>query len=246
MKLIKLDAIDSTNSFLKELAQNSVLEDYTTVVANKQSSGRGQVNNSWHSEPFKNLTFSVFTKLKRLQIEDQAYLNFAVSNAIIKVLTSLSVPNLSIKWPNDIMSGNHKICGILIETTFKMHSIKNTILGIGLNVNQKEFPPHLPNASSLINECNQVFDLDKLLAKLVSEIKTQMSRIEGNENDKVYAEYQGYLYKKDIPTAFKNEQTQLFFMGMIKGVSRSGKLQVQLEDDSITEFDIKEISLARV
>lgn len=246
MKLIKLDAIDSTNSFLKELAQNSVLEDYTTVVANKQSSGRGQVNNSWHSEPFKNLTFSVFTNLKNLQIEDQAYLNFAVSNAIIKVLTSLSVPNLSIKWPNDIMSGNHKICGVLIETTFKMQKIKNTVLGIGLNVNQKEFPSHLPNASSLINECNQVFDLDKLLAKLVYEIKLQMKRIEGKECDKVYSEYQSYLYKKDIPTAFKNEQTQLFFMGMIKGVSRSGKLQVQLEDDSITEFDIKEISLAKV
>lgn len=245
MKIIKLDAIDSTNSFLKELAQNSVLEDYTTVVTNNQTSGRGQMNNKWLSEPDKNLTFSVFTKLKNLHIENQAYLNFAVSIAIVKVLNLLSVPNLSIKWPNDIMSDSQKICGLLIETTFKKMQIKNTIIGIGLNVNQTNFPPQLHNASSLKNKCNQEFDLDSLLDKLLDEIKIQISRIENDELENIHKEYQLCLFKKNIPTAFKNEKSQLFFMGMIKGVSTNGKIQIQLEDDSIVEFDIKEISLAK-
>lgn len=245
MKIIKLDATDSTNSFLKELAQNSALEDYTTVITNNQTSGRGQMNNTWLSEQDKNLTFSVFTKLTNLLVEDQAYLNFAVSIALFRVLNSLSVPNLSIKWPNDIMSGSHKICGLLIETTFKKMQIKNTIIGIGLNVNQKEFPSQLSNASSLINVCNKQFDLDELLTKLLNEIKIQIIRIENNELDNIHKEYQLSLFKKDIPTAFKNERNHLLFMGMIKGVSTKGNLQIQLEDDSIVEYGIKEISLAK-
>lgn len=245
MKIIKLDAIESTNSFLKDLAQNSVLEDYTSVVTDNQTSGRGQMNNTWHSKPFKNLTFSVFTRFKNLLIDQQSYLNFAVSIAIYKVLNSLSVPNLAIKWPNDIMSANSKICGLLIETTFTKNRIKNTVIGIGLNVNQREFPENLPNASSLANQCGKEFDLSDLLSQLISEIKTQIQRIEKNEMNEVYMEYQKLLYKKTIPTAFKDEKTQLFFMGIIQGVSETGKLQVQLEDDSISEFDIKEISLAK-
>ena len=104
MKIIKINATNSTNSFLKELAQNSSLDEITVVVTNNQTSGRGQMNNSWLSEPYKNLTFSLFTPLKKIKIEHQAYLNFAVSLAIYDTLLEYNVPNLYIKWPNDIMS----------------------------------------------------------------------------------------------------------------------------------------------
>ena len=151
MKLIKINATNSTSSFLKELAQNSSLSEVTIAVANNQTSGRGQMNNSWISEPYKNLTFSLFTPLKKIRIEHQIYLNFAVSLAIYDTLCTCEVPNLYIKWPNDIMSDNKKICGILIENTFSHSLIKNTIIGIGLNVNQEKFHESLVNASSLKN-----------------------------------------------------------------------------------------------
>ena len=151
MRFIKINATNSTNSFLKELAQNSSLDEVTIAVANTQTSGRGQMSNSWVSEPYKNLTFSIFTPLTKLQIKHQAYLNFAVSLAIYDTLLTYNVPKLSIKWPNDIMSAEKKICGILIETTFSHLEIKNTIIGIGLNVNQEKFPKKLFNASSLKN-----------------------------------------------------------------------------------------------
>ncbi len=245
MKIIKLDAIDSTNSFLKELAQNSSIEDYTVVVTKNQTSGRGQMNNSWVSKPNKNLTFSIFTKFKNLLIEQQPYLSFAVALAIFEVLKKVSVPNLAIKWPNDIMSGNKKICGILVETTFNQHKIKNTVIGIGLNVNQQEFPENISNASSLANILGKEFDLEKMMIQLTKNIRLKIDALEHQQFESIHQDYLQHLYKKNVPTAFKNEKTQLFFMGMIKDVSQSGNLRIQLEDDSIVEFGIKEISIAR-
>lgn len=246
MKIIKLDAIDSTNSFLKELAQNSNLENYTVAYTNKQVSGRGQMNRSWVSEPYKNLTFSIFKRFKNLQISHQSYLNFAISLAIFDTLQKMSVPNLAIKWPNDIMSGNQKICGILIETTFTNTRIKNSVIGIGLNVNQEKFPKNITNAGSLKNLLSKEFDLELILSSLIEQLKGKLELIENNQFDDIYLNYLNHLYKKGIPSTFKDEQTNSLFMGMIISVSKQGKLQVQLEDDSVKEFEIKEISFARV
>ena len=145
------------------MAQSSSLADYTIAVTKNQTAGRGQMSNSWHSEPGKNLTFSLFTTFKNIHIEHKPYLNFAVSLAIYEVLHELSVPNLAIKWPNDIMSGNKKLCGILVETTLANQRIKNTVIGIGLNVNQEIFPSQIPNASSLKNILGKESDLEGIL-----------------------------------------------------------------------------------
>jgi len=246
LRLIKLSATNSTNSFLKELAQNSMLDDYTVVTTNDQTSGRGQMNNHWVSEPYKNLTFSTYTTLKSLQIKQQAYLNFAISLAIYDSLKMLSVPNLSIKWPNDIMSANQKICGILIETTLKQEMIKNTIIGIGLNVNQEIFPKELTNASSLKIILKKEINLESLLVAIVDNIKYRINTIEKGSFSDTHKEYHNALYKKEIPTTFIDKKKNEFFMGMIVGVSKFGNLQIQLEDDAIIEFGIKEISFAKV
>ena len=246
MRLIKINATNSTNSFLKELAKNSSLEEYTIAVANTQTSGRGQMNNSWASEPYKNLTFSIFTPLKKLKIKHQAYLNFAVSLAIYDTLLSYNVPKLYIKWPNDIMSAEKKICGILIETTFSHLEIKNTIIGIGLNVNQEKFPKKLFNASSLKNILKKEIDLEPLMNTIVEKIKYRISSIELGNFSQIHQEYHEALYKRGIPTTFIDKKANQLFMGIIKGVSSGGNLQIQLEDDTIDEYGLKEISFAKV
>jgi BirA family biotin operon repressor/biotin-[acetyl-CoA-carboxylase] ligase len=109
LKLIKLNAIDSTSSFLKKLAQESVLKNYTIVTTENQISGRGQQQNTWYSEASKNLTISIYVSFKNLKIYDQKYLNFAISIAIYQTLSTYEISNLSIKWPNDILSANKKI-----------------------------------------------------------------------------------------------------------------------------------------
>ena len=246
MRIIKINATNSTNSFLKELAQNSSLDEITVAVTNNQTSGRGQMNNSWISEPYKNLTFSLFTTLKKVKVEHQAYLNFAVSLAIYDVLLEYDVPNLYIKWPNDIMSGKKKICGILIENTFSHSRIKNTIIGIGLNVNQEKFHKNLTNASSLKIILKKSIELEALMNTIINHINLKLSCVELKNFNQIYNRYHQALFKKGIPTTFLNQKTNQLFMGIINGVSSSGNLQIQLEDNSIQEFGLKEVSFAKV
>ncbi len=196
MRIIKINATNSTNSFLKELAQNSSLDEITVAVTNNQTSGRGQMNNSWISEPYKNLTFSLFTTLKKVKVEHQAYLNFAVSLAIYDVLLEYDVPNLYIKWPNDIMSGKKKICGILIENTFSHSRIKNTIIGIGLNVNQEKFHKNLTNASSLKIILKKSIELEALMNTIINHINLKISCVELKNFNQIYNRYHQALYQK--------------------------------------------------
>ena len=241
MKTIKLNAIDSTNSFLKELVLNSAVENFTVVVTDRQLKGRGQQGNSWVSESFKSLIFSVFVTFDNFDVLDNKYLNFAVSLAIFDALQEESIPWLSIKWPNDILSGNKKICGVLIENSLKGSKISSSVIGIGLNVNQTSFPDSLKKVSSLKLLSNKNFPLDRLLDSIVSKLKSKIEVLNAKDFKTLETKYLQVLYKKNIPTMFKNSKDVLF-MGMINGISKEGKLQIVLEDESVQEFGIKEVS----
>lgn len=243
MKLIKLNAIESTNSFLKELAQNSTIENYTVVITDRQTRGRGQMSNNWISEPHKNLTISIFINDIDLRIFNQKYLNFAISLAIFDVLFSVQIKALSIKWPNDIMAANNKICGILIENTIKNNKIDSSIIGIGLNVNQIKFPDYLTNVTSLKKITNKDYNLENILLKLVTKIKQRIKLLNLENYQILENDYLNVLYKKNKPTMFKDIKNSLF-IGKISGISDQGNLLVELEDGKIKEFGIKEISLA--
>jgi BirA family biotin operon repressor/biotin-[acetyl-CoA-carboxylase] ligase len=243
LKIIKLNAIDSTNSFLKELAQSTAIENGTVVVAKEQKKGRGQQENSWVSEPLKNLTFSVYFCNIDLNINHHKFLNFAVSLAVFEALSMHKVKDLSIKWPNDILSANKKICGILIENIIKGKKINNSIIGIGLNVNQQNFPTSLKNVTSLRNTTNKSYDLDALLIEVVDKIKEKIQLISLKKFTNLETDYLNVLYKKNIPTMFKDSEDVLF-MGKIIGISSLGNLQIELEDENVKEFGIKEVSLA--
>lgn len=225
------------------MAKKSDLENYTVIVAEEQTKGKGQQGNFWLSEPSKNLTMSIFIDDLDLKIHNQKYLNFAISLAIFKTLTALKIENLSIKWPNDIMSVNKKICGILIENSISSNKIYASIIGIGLNVNQIQFPESLKNASSLKALTNITYDLDKLLINLIKEIKSSLQILSLEKYTQLEQQYLDVLYKKNIPTMFKNS-ADVLFMGKILGISDSGNLLIELEDDIIKEFGIKEVSLA--
>jgi len=243
MKIIKLDAIDSTNSFLKELAQNTSLENYTIVTTKEQKNGRGQMGTQWVSEPNKNLLCSVYVAFDKLPIANKVFINYAVSLAVIYTLEKYKLPRLAIKWPNDILSSNQKICGVLVENVMQGIEIKSSIIGIGINVNQEFFPSHLKNVTSIKNEVKQDVDLDELLHEFVGELKRMIAFITKSTPEVLKENYLKLLYKKNIPTMFRNSKDVLF-MGKIVGVSLQGKLQIEFEDESIQEFGIKEVSIA--
>ena len=119
MSIIKLNAIDSTNDFLKVLSRNQSVDNFTTVVAQKQTNGKGQMGAVWQSEEGKNLIMSVLVKDVLQNVDEIFHLNVAVALSVIQVLEVFNIPNLSVKWPNDIMSDPKKICGILIENSIK-------------------------------------------------------------------------------------------------------------------------------
>lgn len=240
MKIIKLDAIDSTNTFLKELCQHKSVEDFTVVIAKNQTKGRGQMNAVWKSEAGKNLMFSVLVKFDSLQVENQFYISKAVSLAVYEVLSSVLSPQIYIKWPNDILAENKKIAGILIENSVKKTKVYQSIVGIGLNVNQDSFE-NLPFATSMKMISNTTFNLDELLDKLLQSIQKNIHLLNSNSFDEIAKKYISNLYKINKPTMFKNHLGNLF-MGKIVGVSNAGKLKLLLENESVEEFGLKEIS----
>ena len=240
MKLIKLDAIDSTNEFLKGLSNKQELENFTVVTAENQTKGKGQMGAVWASELGKNLIMSILIKDFLSDIAQIFNLNIAVSLAVIEALDSINIPNISIKWPNDIMSYNKKIGGILIENSIKSDGTIISVVGLGLNVNQINFE-NLSKASSLAVICNMEFNREDLITLIVENLKRKI-KLSINQGDAVWDDYSNKLFKKGIPMPFSN-QNEIHFMGIIQGVSALGKLQVMLEDDRIAEFDIKEIQM---
>ena len=161
MYIIKLNAIDSTNTYLKDLSTTILPKDYTVVVAELQTNGRGQMGAQWNAEEGKNLTASVFKRLPLFNVGEQFYISMAVSLAIIKALRSFKIPQLRIKWPNDILSANTKLCGILIENVIKSNNLQGSIIGFGLNVNQKIFN-NLPQASSMSLLTGVIYNKDEV------------------------------------------------------------------------------------
>ncbi len=241
MKLIKLDAIPSTNDFLKELSRFQNLENFTTAIANNQTKGKGQMGSVWKSETGKNLIMSVFIKDCLVEKNKIFELNIAVSLAVITVLKTLNIPNLTIKWPNDIMSDTKKIGGILIENTFKTDKTIESIAGIGLNVNQIDFSD-LPKASSIGYIMNKKFDIEFILNHILTQIKTNCELIVKGDFKKLRNYYHQSLFKINVPMAFETINN-LKFMGIIKSVTFGGLLEIQLEDDTVQQFEIKEISM---
>jgi BirA family biotin operon repressor/biotin-[acetyl-CoA-carboxylase] ligase len=240
MKLIKLDAIDSTNEFLKGLSNKQELENFTVVTAENQTKGKGQMGAVWASEAGKNLILSVLVKDFLSDICQIYNLNIIVSLAVIDALECYNIPDLSIKWPNDIMSYNKKIGGILIENSIKSDGSIVSIVGLGLNVNQTNFE-NLPKASSLAVISNAKFDKEDLLFTIIDNLE-QKIKLWNRQSDILWQDYSNKLFKKGIPMAFSNLNNQNF-MGIIRGISAMGKLEILLEDDSISEFDIKEIQM---
>ncbi|WP_162127432.1 biotin--[acetyl-CoA-carboxylase] ligase [Flavobacterium phycosphaerae] len=240
MPIIKLDAIDSTNDYLKQLTKENELENYTIVIAREQTKGRGQMGAQWFSEPGKNLTMSVLAKGIRLDGERLFDFNVAVILGVMNVLSVLKIPDLKIKWPNDIMAGTKKMGGILIENTLKFDGSFTSVVGLGLNLNQTNFKD-LPQATSLACITGEEYNPEEMALLFGKSIETYVMTMEQNSTT-LWETYHEMLFKRDYPSPFE-DTTGNRFMGIIKEVTRDGKLAVLLEDDSIMHYEVKEIKM---
>ena len=241
MQFIKLDAIGSTNDYLKEISRQNRLENFTTVTAQTQTNGRGQMGATWETESGKNLIMSVLVKNIIQSPASIFHLNIAIACSVFTVLEAHKIPNLSIKWPNDILSAQKKVAGILIENLFKSDTEIEAVIGVGLNVNQQNFD-HLPQATSLLNVSGQEFDPDSLCHEIVNQLIEYTTLIVEGRTDVLWDFYKAHLFKKGVPMPFELlDGTR--FMGIIQDVDNFGRLLVLKEDDSIQNYGVKEIRM---
>jgi len=197
MNLIRLPSTPSTNDFLKQLCKKQKLENFTIVTTENQTQGKGQRENIWRVEPNKNLTFSILYK-NYDNLENSVFdLNVAVCVSIIEVLEKIKIPNLCIKWSNDILSEQKKIAGILIENTISAQRFIWSVIGIGLNVNQTDFSL-IPNASSLKNITGKEFEKDELMFGIAGRLQENVMLISAGNSQILWTKYHNFLLRKDI------------------------------------------------
>ena len=262
------DTLESTNNYCKLLDPRSVGE-FTVICARRQTAGIGQQGNVWVSEPDKNLTFSLILKPAFLAAEDQYNLTMALALAVAETLeqqlsvrrSPLSVPSspfavlrspfsvlrspfsVHIKWPNDIYVGDRKVCGILVTNQLSGGHIASSICGIGLNVNQMQFPDWVPNPTSLLLESPSAqtpFDLDAVLGAVLDNILRRYSQLrQPSAFGTLRADYLRRLYRLGVEADYIHDGQSL--RATITGIDRYGHLQLTTASGTHLSCAMKEI-----
>lgn len=237
--LITIKQVDSTNNFLKNSLSNSKpFTEGTVIMAEGQYAGRGQQQNRWHSEDGKNLTFSILLNPVFLPLSLQFDLTRAVSLGIINALSPLLGDQLKIKWPNDIYYADGKLGGILIENLVQGGKIKNSVIGIGLNINQEKFPLEVPNAVSLKQILLSDYDLKLILSDICKNIETVYLKLKASHFDLIRKDYLARLYWLNERKMFKAGGQ--IFEGVIENVREDGVLILN-SGSGTSEYTQKEI-----
>ena len=238
MKIIKLDAIDSTNSYLKKLLTKESLDDLTVVISKHQTKGKGRNGNIWANDASLNLAFSIYKRFNRLNINNKFILNLISSIAVFHLLNENKLNKLTIKWPNDIMSENKKISGILIENSVKGNFINHSVIGVGVNVNQRKFK-NLPNATSMFIETGREFSLDSLASRLGEIFSKNFLQYEKNEGA-LLKYYNNQLFLKNTDWNFITKDGKRF-SGKITRINKNGELIIMKADKREVNYTENEI-----
>ena len=238
MQIIKLDATDSTNDHLRQMLLANEVATPTVVSSLFQKKGKGQRGQVWTSQTGKNLMFSLYIPNLTRNADQLFSIHKIVSVCLADWLLSLGIPNISVKWPNDILSGNKKLGGILVESSMQKSTAKSIIVGIGINVNQIRFP-QLPNATSLRLCTKKTYDLDALLLSVVPQLIERLT-LPGKDWD---ATYQQSLYGLNQKRRFIRDKHE--FEGIIRSVSSEGKLVLETETGEQL-FEVKELQFMNI
>lgn len=238
LKYFHLEQTDSTNAFLQRQQLETDILNWV-VSANEQTAGKGMGSNSWESEVGKNLTFSLALDVSFLLAERQFLLSEAVALGLIHVLDALlPKEKLHIKWPNDIFYENHKLAGILINSTIKANQMDISIIGIGLNVNQMQFQNWPTHPISVQQITGKAYDLEPLLKQVAESVAKETERLK-TDAASVEEEYLQRLYRYRTWADYEVDgKTMRLFMA---GIDAFGRLLLIDETDNPLCFDIKGI-----
>lgn len=214
------------------LNQHYLSEDFLAVYTFNQTKGRGQYGNSWENLPEENLAYSFALKTKNINISDTCF-NFYTAILVRDFIANLTKTEVKIKWPNDLILKNKKICGMLFEKD------KNYfVVGIGINILQENFK-NLPKAGSILSQTGLSFELKAFTESLHQYLFEHLVQKEIPNN--ILELYHLHLYRKNEVSVFeKNEVRQ---NGIIQNVDENGYIWIDLEIEGLQKFFHKEIEL---
>jgi BirA family biotin operon repressor/biotin-[acetyl-CoA-carboxylase] ligase len=237
-EILYFKSLPSTNTQASMLLKQESPAEGTVICTDFQTAGRGQPGNRWESESGKNLLLSIILYPESVLPEDQFIISMMVSLGLCDIIDSYTGSN-SIKWPNDIYNGDGKIAGILIENSISGNKIISTIIGIGLNVNQTDFPKNLPNAVSIKSITGKETERYSAMRKLLEGIDIRYKMLLYGDRKSLRDEYISRLYRYGKWNKFVSGSKS--FTGKITNITGSGKLRLEKENGTQVDFGFKEI-----
>lgn len=238
-RIIHLPEARSTNSSLREWLALERLPEGSVLVADNQVAGRGQIGNSWESEPGKNLTFSLVLYPDCLPANQQFFISEIASLSVKETLDAY-VGDVSVKWPNDIYWKDRKICGMLIENDLAGFYLYSSIIGIGINVNQADFRSKAPNPVSLRQITGKEYDKEEILGHFLSLFYDYYLALLQEQYGLIRERYRSALYRSAGYHPYRDEQGA--FEARIHHIEPTGHLVLQLRDGSLRRYAFKEVS----
>ncbi|NMC38862.1 MAG: biotin--[acetyl-CoA-carboxylase] ligase [Bacteroidales bacterium] len=238
-KIIFIRDASSTNTFASGLIrEDRAPAEGTILFTNHQSAGRGQKGNKWESEDGKNILCSIILFPDTVVPEDQFVISMAVSLGIHDFLSE-KIPDCRVKWPNDIYAGDDKISGVLIENTISDNRIENSIVGIGLNLNQTRFLSDAPNPVSLKMITGKDYDPEECIRHLAVTLDKRYKQILAGDYSTILDGFVSVLYRRNEWHNYRSGK--MVFEGKIEAVTGKGHLIVEDRTGKRLEFATKEI-----
>ena len=238
-RVIHLPEVDSTSKTLQTISENEELPSGSIVLADFQTAGRGQRGNSWESEAGKNLLFSVFLR----PTDVPANMPFVISEMVslsVGYMLDKYVSEIFVKWPNDVYHKDGKIAGILIENSILQGKISQSIIGIGINVNQTEFHSNAPNPVSMAQITGCQFDLMTIMEDFREIFMEQSERLNNRHFDLIHKDYLNSIYRKN--GYHKYCDTSGVFEAAIHDIEPTGHLVLKRKDGVCSRYAFKEVS----
>lgn len=239
-RIIKLREARSTNSSLREWLQLERLPEGSVLLTDCQTAGRGQVGNVWEAEPGKNLTFSVVLYPTCILANEQFLISQIAALSVKQTLEAYTT-DIRVKWPNDIYWKDKKICGMLIENDLAGRTIYDSIIGIGLNINQQLFRSDAPNPVSLTQITGETYDLEEVLDRFLSCFYDNYLLLLQEQQEEIRQAYDAALYRREGFHPYQDETGR--FEARIHHIEPDGHLVLQQPDGSLRSYAFKEVAV---
>ena len=240
---ILLDQVDSTQLFAAQLLKDTVVANGTLVMARHQSEGRGRLGKAWHSNPAENFTGSLIIKHSWETVPPPFALSQVAALATRALIEDINGQAVLITCPNDIILHQKKISGILISNQWKGQVWESSIVGIGINVNQRSFESSLPQAISLTGLTGISFDMNEIINKLMSFLNLYYQQLSSGTLDTVTKDYHRFLYGINHPVMVKPGDKDQAQLARVLEVVPSGEIKFQMENGETRLFDLDQISI---